>query len=562
MPPTTGRWGRIIAVTRLVTGLILFCYVVTHNLNHVLGLVSLPAMEAGRRVFLAFWRFEPIEIALLLAALLHLSIGLRALYRRKSLRMPFLETSQLVLGLCAPPLLFLHIVGTVVSHDLFGIDDRYAYVLWVIWVLQPNLGFMQTLALVVTWIHGCIGLNYWLRVRRWFPDWRPYLGALALLIPVLAFLGFVAGARDVAELASDPAWAPAFTAEINMPPPEDVAFLYRLRDWLMIGFFLLLGGVFAARILRTLATRHRALAVSYPDGRKVVIQPGTSLLEASRIGGIPHASVCGGRSRCSTCRVRVIEGEDFLPPPLEEEQRVLARIHATPGIRLACQARPTGPVTIQPLLPPQVAAQKALFGGDTSQGKEQEVAVLFADLRDFTSMAERRLPYDVVFLLNQYFRAMGEAVQAAGGHVDKFIGDGVMAVFGLRGRPELASAQALDAARRLAIAIDVFNAQHRAEVKTPFKIGIGIHFGPAIVGEMGFAPALALTAIGDTVNTASRLEGATKEENCQLLISETVARAAELPADIGRRCEIALRGRQQTLHAIAIDDARRIPSST
>ncbi len=156
--------------------------------------------------------------------------------------------------------------------------------------------------------------------------------------------------------------------------------------------------------------------------------------------------------------------------------------------------------------------------------------MLFADLRGFTSMAERRLPYDVVFLLNQYFRLTGEAVVAAGGHVDKFIGDGVMAVFGLRGRPELASAQALDAARRMARALEIFNAQHHAELKTPFRIGIGIHFGPAIVGEMGFPPALSLTAIGDTVNTASRLESATKEENVQLLISETVANGAELPA--------------------------------
>ena len=559
MPPTTGHWGRIIAVTRLSTGLILFFYVLTHNLNHALGLISLSAMEAGRLVFLGFWR--PLELVLLLAALLHLSIGLRALYRRKSLRMPPLEVAQLALGLSAPPLLILHILGTAVSHALYGLDDRYAYVLWVIWVAAPQFGVMQSVAVVVTWIHGCIGLNYWLRVKSWFPPWRPYLGALALLIPVLSLLGFVAGAREVQELAANPAWLPDFAAQIDMPSQDQAAFLYRLRDLLMIAFFAIVGGVFAARGVRTLATRSRAIAVSYPDGKRVVIQPGTSLLEASRIGGIPHASVCGGRSRCSTCRVRVIEGAEALPPPMEEEQRVLTRIHAAPGVRLACQARPTGPVTIQPLLPPQVTAQKALFGGDVSQGKEQEVAVLFADLRGFTSMAERRLPYDVVFLLNQYFRAMGEAVQAAGGHVDKFIGDGVMAVFGLRGRPELASAQAIDAARRMAVALEIFNVQHQAELKTPFRIGIGIHFGPAIVGEMGFPPALALTVIGDTVNIASRLETATKEENCQLLVSETVARGAELPADAGRRCHITLRGREQALVAIAIDNAGQLPAS-
>jgi adenylate cyclase len=137
-----------------------------------------------------------------------------------------------------------------------------------------------------------------------------------------------------------------------------------------------------------------------------------------------------------------------------------------------------------------------------------------------------------------------------------------MAVFGLRGRPDLAPAQALDAARRMAIALEVFNAQHHAELKTPFRIGIGIHFGPAIVGEMGFPPALSLTAIGDTVNTASRLETATKEEKCQLLISEIAARAAELPEAAGRRCDIMLRGREQVLVAIAIDDAGAIPAPT
>ena len=193
--PTTGRWGRIIAVTRLATGLILFFYVLTHNLNHALGLISLNAMEAGRAVFLGFWR--PLELVLLLAAVLHLSIGLRALYRRKSLRMPFLEATQLALGLAAPPLLLLHILGTSVAHALYGVEDRYAYVLWVIWLVSPGLGVLQSLAVVVTWIHGCIGLNYWLRVKAWFPPWRPFLGALALLIPVLSLLGFVAGAREV-----------------------------------------------------------------------------------------------------------------------------------------------------------------------------------------------------------------------------------------------------------------------------------------------------------------------------------------------------------------------------
>ena len=558
MPPHTGRWGRIIALTRLTTGLMLFAYVLTHDLNHALGLVSLAAMEAGRGVFLAFWRLPLIEPLLFLAIILHLLIGLRALYRRKSLRMPALEAAQLVLGLSAPPLLILHVLGTVIANDLYGLDDKYVFVLWAIWIADPTVGLMQVAALIVTWIHGCIGLNFWLRVKPWFPRWRGGLGAAALLIPVLALLGFADGAREVARLAQEPAWLPQMLAAVNAPDQAEIAQIYRLRDGLVGGFTLLVAGVFVMRALRLLATRHKAIAVTYPDGRKVVIQPGTTLLEASRIGGIPHASVCGGRSRCSTCRVHVLAGAEHLPPPGEEEARVLARIGAAPAVRLACQVRPSAAITIQPLMPPGVTAPQALFGAELGQGKEQEVAILFADLRGFTGLAEKRLPYDVVFLLNQYFRTTGTAIQAAGGHVDKFIGDGVMAVFGLRGGADLAAAQALDAARRMAEGLEIFNAQHSVELKSPLKIGIGVHFGPAIVGEMGFAPALSLTAIGDTVNTASRLEAATKEVGCQLLVSEAAAKAAEMNLGIARRSEITLRGRREPLIAYAIDDARSL----
>jgi adenylate cyclase len=348
VPPHTGRWGHIVALARLTTGLILFAYVLTHNLNHALGLVSLAAMEAGRAVFLGFWRLPLMEPLLLLAILLHLSIGLRALYRRKSLRMPAPEAAQLILGLSAPPLLILHVLGTAVANGLYGLDDRYEFVLWAIWIADPTLGLMQAAALVVTWVHGCIGLNFWLRVKPWFPRWRWALGTAALLIPVLALLGFADGGREVARLAQDPDWLPAMLAAVDAPQAAEIAHLYRLRDWLLGGFVLLVLGVFAVRGLRQLATRHKAVAVSYPDGRRVVIQPGTTLLEASRIGNIPHASVCGGRSRCSTCRVHVLSGAEHLPPPGEEEARVLARIGAAPSVRLACQVRPAAPVTIQP----------------------------------------------------------------------------------------------------------------------------------------------------------------------------------------------------------------------
>jgi adenylate cyclase len=151
---------------------------------------------------------------------------------------------------------------------------------------------------------------------------------------------------------------------------------------------------------------------------------------------------------------------------------------------------------------------------------------------------------------------MGEAVREEGGHLDKFIFDGVMAIFGLQGRAEIACQQAFDAARRMDQSLEAFNRQHQSEMARPLVIGIGVHFGPAIVGEMGYGRATALTAIGDTVNIASRLETATKDLGCQVLVSRQAAVAGGLGGSIGRHCEVTLRGRDQKLEAVAFESAR------
>jgi adenylate cyclase len=544
----------LIARIRLVTGLVLFTYVLTHDLNHALGLISLDAMEWGRRPFLAFWRFPPVEQLFLLSALVHFLLGARSLYQRHSLVMPFWEAAQILLGLAIPPLLTLHFLGTVAAHYIFGIDDAYEEVVLAL-VSNPILVIVQTAAVIVTWIHGCIGIGFWLRLKPWYPRARPYLFSLALLIPVLALLGFAEAGREVLRLVQQPGWFDQMAERRHLPGHAAVARIYHWANVGLIGYAVILVALLVLRHLRDLVNRHRAIRVAYPDGRTVRIQPGTTILEASRIGGLPHASVCGGRGRCSTCRVKILAGDASLPPPGAEELRVLARVGAAPGTRLACQARPTGYVKVAPLLPSTATPRQAQARGDHHSGKEQEIAVLFADLRNFTRLSEQQLPYDVVFLLNRYFRAMGEAVIDAGGRVDKFIGDGVMALFGVGGRPEDAAAQAIDAARRMARNLAELNEAFAAELTSPLRIGIGIHFGPAIVGDMGFGATHSLTAVGDTVNTASRLETATKELNCQLVISETVAHAAKIDAGTGEAHEIELRGRSVKLHIRAIKDA-------
>ena len=539
---------------RLATGLVLFFYVLTHNLNHALGLVSLEAMDWGRIPFLAFWRFPPVEFLFMLSIVTHFILGLRALYNRHSLRMPFWEGAQIALGLSIPPLLTLHFLGTVVAHYQFGLDDAYEETVLAI-ASSSKVVALQTIAVLVTWIHGCIGLGFWLRLKSWYPKARIALYSAALLIPVLSLLGFSQAAREVLALAKQPGWFQGLAERRHLPDREAVAQLYHWLDIALIGYGVIVIGVLAGRYLRDWIIRHRAVRVAYPDGRIVSIQPGTTILEASRIGNIPHAAVCGGRGRCSTCRVKILAGDATLPPPSIEELKVLARVGAAPGTRLACQVRPEGFVKVVPLLLPTATTRQAQARDDFHSGKEREIAVLFADIRGFTQFAEQRLPYDVVFLLNRYFRAMGEAVLAAGGHLDKFIGDGVMALFGVDGKPGNAAAQAVDAARRMSINLAELNASFGDELKSPLRIGIGIHFGPAIVGEMGFGAIHTLTAVGDTVNTASRLETATKELNCQLVVSETVARAAGLPETVGKIHEIELRGRAATLHVCAIKNA-------
>jgi adenylate cyclase len=294
----------------------------------------------------------------------------------------------------------------------------------------------------------------------------------------------------------------------------------------------------------------------YGAERTVVVPAGPSLLENSRGAGIPHASVCGGRGRCSTCRTR-IGGPDRarLPPPHPQEARVLARINAPPNVRLACQVHPPpGEYLVSPLMTTTVGPSEA-WRRSPGYGSERFIAVLFADIRGFTTLSEGRLPFDVVFVVNRYFRAMGSAIEAAGGHVDKFIGDGVMALFGVDGDSTHAARQALDAARRMSLALKDLNDALTADLELQLRIGIGVHAGPAIVGEMGYGQAMTLTAIGDMVNIASRLEGMTKALACELVVSDDLAVRAGVMLPDAPRHEIDVRGRSGRLAVYAVADA-------
>ena len=547
--------------TRLASGLVLFAYVTTHFLNHALGLISHQTLADGRAIFLLIWR-NPVGTSVLYGAvILHLSLALWSFYQRRSLRgLSHADWAQLVLGLAIPPLILLHLLGTRGAHQFFGTEDNYDYVLLVIWVFQPMEGLLQLTALVVAWMHGCIGLRGWLRLKPWYPTAQPYLFGGVLLVPTLAIFGTVSAGREVAALYLQPGWYDRTAAIIHFADASQLASLYEARRILLAAYAVILMAAISARLIRNEMIRRQSVSITYSDGRVVELHRGSTILEASRQAGIPHASVCGGRGRCSTCRVRITAGLEDLPPASVAERRVLDRVGAPPGVRLACQTRPTKPVEIVLLLPANATPRDAAARPGYLQGHEQEIAILFADLRAFTQLTQKKLPYDTVFLLNRYFRAMGMAVDACGGHLDKFIGDGVMALFGIGETPAQGSRRALAAARQMSLNLVELNRSLAPELSEPLRIGIGIHAGPAIVGEMGYARATTLTAIGDAVNTASRLETLTKDYGAELVLSQAVADHAGLAIDAYERHEVTLRGRDQPLTVIVVKRGADLPN--
>jgi adenylate cyclase len=437
---------------------------------------------------------------------------------------------------------------------LFNVYDTYAAIVLTLWSGDPISGLRQVTVLVIAWLHGCIGLHFSLRFRPWYTPCKPYLFACALLIPVLALLGFTEAGKEVSDLiARNPNWIEETLRTAHAARGNDRQFLIATREWLLNGFIALLALTLLARAVRYAYQKRHRIHIRYPNGVDVTVPRGMTVLEASRLWGIPHTSVCGGRGRCSTCRVRITDTAAPLPLPKPAEMRVLQRVGAPPNVRLACQLRPVADVSVAPLITPAAQIQSQFQQPGYTSGEERNIAVLFADLRSFTALAERKLPYDLVFILNSYFKASGEAVARAGGVIDKFVGDGVMALFGLEDSVE-ACRQSVAAAQQMCAGIVALNESLSGELETPLKIGVGIHYGPAVVGRMGFGPAVHMTAIGDTVNVASRLQDLTKEYAAQLVISEEVAQRAGVSVATLPRYELNVRNRSEALSIYVIAD--------
>lgn len=549
--------GRI----RLYAGLILFAFVATHLMNHALGIISVRAMDLGRDVFVYVWRSWPGTVLLTGALVAHTTAVAITAYRRRTWRgLSRADVIQYASGLLIPPLVVFHVLANRGLHEQYGLEDTYSWVLMALWHLDPLAGVQQAILTIIAWTHACLGLHMWLRLKSFYAPCVPSLYTASLLLLVLSLVGFVNGGQEVSALTRDPIWMGAYQARTTLPA-EAGAWVYGARDLAWGGMIAFVFGFGVFRGGHHLWDRRRGrITIYYPEDKRISVEPGLSVLEASRRAGIPHASICGGRGRCSTCRIKIVDGREGLPPMEPSEVRVLRRIGAPDGVRLACQLKPPHSIGVIPLLPQPTPMREAFQDPGYAQGAERRIAVLFADLRAFTRFAETKLPYDVVFVMNQYCRYMGEAVEQNGGRLDKFIGDGVMALFGIDSDPETGAREALATARSMSLALDHMNEALRSDLEQPMRLGIGIHVGDVILGEMGYRSVVSFTAIGDPVNTASRLEKANKDYGSQLVFSAETAATAGLDMGDARPMDITLPGRDQAMTAFVLDSGQDLPT--
>jgi len=524
---------------RWASGLVLMGYVTLHLLNHALGIASFARAEAVLGVLRAFWHSPPGTLLLYGAALVHLVLAVAALWERHTLRMPPLEALRVVLGFSLPLLLAAHLTAMRLAHTAYGIEGSYARVVWGLWDLPGASA--QFALMLAAWAHGCLGLHFALRVRPWYRRFSHLLLALAVVLPLLAAIGFVSMGREFQWTGVPPYVAPTPAQARTLEAMER-----SIKLFYALGLVLLLGA-HAGRAWVHRWTGGASIALRYPD-RTVQVPRGWSVLEASRAHGIAHLSACGGRARCSTCRVRVAGPAAHVGAPGRDEARTLARVRAPHDVRLACQLRPQGDVEVTPLFAPPPnegrPAPVARFG------HEREVAILFVDLRRWSGLSERQWPFDLAYVLDRYFATVGAAVREAGGVPNQFIGDSVMAIFGLECELATACRQALHATTLIGQRMDAWSDGFEAQFGQRLDFGMGLHAGRAAVGEVGYLETTTFSAIGEVVNTASRLQDHSKQAAARLVLSLFAAQQADAAERFGEPELLAVRGRTEPLQVL------------
>ncbi|MEM6303954.1 MAG: adenylate/guanylate cyclase domain-containing protein [Pseudomonadota bacterium] len=544
-----GSWATRV---RIASGLVLMGYVTLHFLNIGSVLISEGFADRFQAIRLAVTRSRPVELILVAALAAHMVLSLSKLVRRRSLRMPLVDGAQIAAGLAIPILLSSHIIYTHTAFEQLQVDTRLGYLTGLIW--NTGDGWLQALLLLLVWAHGMIGLQMWLRSARWWPRMMPAFVALGALIPTLALAGFATAGRTAQYVLADPETREAALNAWRWPDAAGFAQLAAIdasADRVILVAMAVLAVVLIIR--QGVAAVRKPIRITYSGGSSARAPRGQTILETSQAAGVEHTALCGGRGRCTTCRVIVEAGAENLPDPSPSEARTLKAVGAGPGTRLACQVRPTGPVTVYRVFRKDGRRDRA----HASQGEEARIAILFLDMRGFTARTDGQLPYDVVFLLNRFFDRIVPPIRAAGGTVDKYMGDGLMALFETES-PASSARAALAAVTGIGAALERFNADLAAEGSAPVAVGIGVHLGNVVLGEIGASGQAARTLIGDAVNTASRLESQTKTLAVEALLSLELLEAAGIEVAEHALAKLELRGLGEALAALPVPQAARL----
>jgi adenylate cyclase len=534
-------WSRDI---RFASGMILLFFATTHFLNHAAGIAGVEAMEQAQEWRYWLWHSWAGTIALYGALIVHPFFALVRVAQRRTFKMPLREMLQIALGLAIPLFLIDHIVGTRVMGSFFHLDESYRAVLRRLW---PGLAMSQTILLLLVWVHGIIGLHFTLRSRDAYQRWRDPFLLLAILIPILALIGFAVGGREAGQMAMPP----------EVSSDAQIVMFNQNVTWAKTVFYGLVGCFIAFVAVREIRVRTtRQITVRFVGHGVRKLAPGLTVLEMFRRFGIPHAALCGGRARCATCRVLVLDGGDNLPPPGANEAKLLRRISAPERVRLACQIRPREDVQVQILLASRLSATTpGQLEPDTSIGK-RGLTVVVADLRAFSALSARQLPQELIGLLNRFFDEMAQAITAHGGRIDAFYGDGFMAVFGLEGTPARSAQTAIAAAGDIVRAVEALNREFGAALPLPLRIGIGIHSGQAITGAVeNESMGRREITVGETVAVAAQLELATRRVLADILVSEDTIRKSGRSYRGTTALKITIRGREKPINAIGFASA-------
>jgi adenylate cyclase len=506
---------------RLASGLVLFAYLTSHLSNHAIGLISLEAAEAGLVMTAEYWSSWWGTRLLYGAFAVHFLLAFWSIYERRTFRLPPLELLRIGLGLWLPVVLFGHFTATRLEFELLGSDPTYQRIVAALWGSDSE--WRQIGVLAPGWLHGCLGLYFAFGHKPLFRRFQYLLFAIALLLPVLSALGFLTMARDIARNAAVPG------VEISEPmSPEALKTQETMKRWLngiLWGYFGLIGATFAARGVRLLVERHRRglIKVAYPN-RTVQVPRGWSVLEASRAFHIAHASVCGGRARCSTCRVRVNSGAEDCPPPQPDERATLERIAADPDVRLACQLRPQGNIAVSPL----VLSERPIYRArPVTLESERDVVLLYCDFTNSEELVRDHMAHDVLFAFKRYAESACHAIRSAGGTICYVDRDSIFALFGLSGDLERACRSALTATAEIDQSLREINDRLGQEWGCRADIAVSIHAGRVALSKIGQTTDLIIAA-GDAVEVASEIRKTAMAERKLYAVSNSVFAAAKV----------------------------------